>query len=220
MTVYAPFIDMEEWGADVAEPDPKVVEWVELAKQGDQEAFAEIVYTFQDSVYNLCYRMLGERTEAEDASQEAFIRAYSNLRRYDTARSFKTWLLSIASYHCIDRLRKRRMKFLSLDEPLPAGSALALSSDDPGPEERAVRSEREQLIQEILTELKPDYRAAVVLRYWYDYSYAEIAETLETTESAIKSRLFRARQMLAEKMQNRQASSRDDGSINPLLEAN
>ncbi|MGB1285867.1 MAG: RNA polymerase sigma factor, partial [Aggregatilineales bacterium] len=164
------------------------------------------------------YRMLGERTEAEDATQEAFLRAHNNLHRYDTNRSFKTWLLSIASNHCIDRLRKRRMKFLSLDEPLPSGVALALSSTDPTPEEHAVRAEREQYIQTMLDELKPEYRAAVVLRYWYDYSYVEIADALDTTESAIKSRLFRARQMLADKMSA--ASSEDDPPINPLLEAN
>ena len=68
---------------------------------------------------------LGERTEAEDATQEAFIRAYNNIDRYDTNRSFKTWLLSIASNHCIDRLRKRRLKYLSLDEPLPGSMELA-----------------------------------------------------------------------------------------------
>ena len=204
-------------GKIVAEPDPTLLEWVQLAKQGDQDAFAEIVYSFTDAIYNLCYRMLGERTEAEDATQEAFIRAYMNLHRYDTERSLKTWLLSIASNHCIDRLRKRRLKWMSLDEPLPSGSALALRSEDPGPEERALRNERSNAIQLILDDLAPDYRAAVVLRYWYDYSYVEIAETLETTESAIKSRLFRARQILAEKM-GASSSQEDDGAINPLLE--
>ncbi len=172
---------------------------------GDQDAFAEIVYTFQDSVYNLCYRMLGERTEAEDAAQEAFLRAYMNLRRYDQNRSFKTWILTIASNHCIDRIRKRRMHFTSIDEPTPA--TLSLSSDDPLPEQVTLFNERSQEVQELLDELQPDYKAAVVLRYWYDYSYAEIAEIMETTESAIKSRLFRARQMLAAKLEEKPRTS-------------
>lgn len=202
----------------VAELDSTILEWVALARQGDQDAFAELVYSFQDAVYNLCYRMLGERTEAEDATQEAFIRAYLHLNRYDMERSFKTWILSIASNHCIDRLRKRRLKWMSLDEPLPSGNALAISSDESTPEEETLKTERGQWIQSLLDELPPDYRAAVVLRYWYDYSYVEIAETLETTESAIKSRLFRARQTLAEKL--RPQSSRVDDVINPLLEGN
>lgn len=185
--------------------DPVISQWVYAAMEGDQDAFAEIVYTFQDAVYNLCYRLLGERTEAEDAAQEAFLRAYSNMARYDHGRSFKTWILTIASNHCIDRLRKRRMQFLSIDEPLPAG--MALSSDEPQPEQATVLHERSERIQALLDELTPDYRTAVVLRYWYDYSYAEIADMMETTESAIKSRLFRARKLLAEKIDDSQAAS-------------
>ena len=192
-------------------PDPVVIEWVQAALEGDQDAFAELVYTYQDSVYNLCYRMLSERTEAEDAAQEAFLRAYLNLQRYDPGRSFKTWLLTIASNHCIDRLRRRRMTWLSIDDPLPS---LTLSSDEPEPEDELIRHEQSAAIQSILNELNPDYRAAVVLRYWYDFSYNEIADVLDTTESAIKSRLFRARQILAEKMNPKTASS----AITPLLE--
>lgn len=197
------------------EPDATILEWIQQAKQGNQDAFAELVYNYQDAVYNLTYRMLGERAEAEDAAQETFLRAYLHLYRYDAERSFKTWLLSIASNHCIDRLRKRRIRWLSLDDPLPSESALALSSPEPTPEEWSLSKERGQNIQRLLDELAPEYRAAVVLRYWYDYSYIEIAQTLETTESAIKSRLFRARQMLAEKMR---PSETGNDVINSLLE--
>ena len=89
------------------------------ARSGDQAAFGELVRTHQNAVYNLSYRMLGERGEAEDAAQETFFRAYAHLDRYDLDRPFRTWLLSIASNHCIDRLRKRRLTWLSIDEPLP-----------------------------------------------------------------------------------------------------
>lgn len=166
--------------------------------KGEQQAFAELVEAYQTSVFNLTYRMLGNRGEAEDAAQEAFLRAYQHLKRYDPTRPFKTWLLSIASNYCIDRLRKRRLTWLSIDEPLPPHPAL--NSDEPNPERAAVLNEREQAMQNLLAELAPDYRAAVVLKYWYDMSYVEIAETLDTTESAIKSRLYRARQMLADEL--------------------
>lgn len=204
----------------MSEPDPKILEWVEAVKErGDQEAFAEIVYTYQDATYNLCYRMLGERTEAEDATQEAFIRAFNNIHRYDTKRSFKTWLLSIASNHCIDRLRKRRLKYLSLDEPLPTNMNLALTSDQVGPEGMALKNERSAYIQDLLEDLSPDDRAGIVLKYWYDYSYAEIAEVLGTTESAVKSRLFRARRALAEMMTSPDEDDADDQeAINRLSE--
>jgi RNA polymerase sigma-70 factor (ECF subfamily) len=183
---------------------------------GDQDAFAEIVYSFQDAVFNLCYRMLGERTEAEDAAQEAFLRAYMNLNRYDHDRSFKTWVLSIASNHCIDRIRKRRMTYLSIDEPIPA--TLSLASDDPLPEQAMLSSARSREVQELLDQLEPEYRLAVVLRYWYDYSYAEIADEMGTTESAVKSRLFRARKMLADLVETADVDTADDDARTSRLE--
>jgi RNA polymerase sigma-70 factor, ECF subfamily len=200
----------------VPEPDEILLGWVEAACRGDQEAFAEIVYSFTDAVYNLSYRMLGESGEAEDATQETFLRAYNHLKSYDAQRSFKTWLLSIASNHCIDRIRKRRMNFVSIDEPLPSGSTLEISSDEPLPEEMTLRRERSAMIQRMLDELAPEYRAAVVLRYWYDYSYTEIATALNTTESAIKSRLFRARQMLADQYEEEETRS-VQRPLNPRL---
>ena len=168
------------------------------ARGGDQVAFGELVRTHQSAVYNLAYRMLANRVEAEDAAQETFMRAYSNLDRYDLERPFRTWLLSITSNYCIDRLRRRRLTWLSLDEPLPPNTAL--HSEEAEPEDAVIESERNATIQALLTELAPDYRAAVVLHYWYDYSYAEIAGILDTTESAVKSRLFRARQTLAARL--------------------
>jgi RNA polymerase sigma-70 factor, ECF subfamily len=184
------------------EPDRLLVE---QARAGDQGAFGELVQMHQHAVYNLAYRMLGERGEAEDAAQETFLRAYSHLDRYDAERPFRTWLLSIASNHCIDRLRKRRLTWLSIEEPLPPHPAL--SSDEMEPEDAVISNERSAAVQRMLDELSPEYRAAVVLRYWYDLSYTEIAEMLDTTESAVKSRLFRARQALAEKMMASQESA-------------
>ena len=189
----------------MAEQDPVIREWVDKAKQGDQEAFAELVYLFQDPLYNLCYRMLGESGEAEDAAQEAFLRVYNNLHRYDAARSFKTWLLSIASNHCIDRLRKRRMRFVSLDDE-PTAAALALRSHDPLPEDSLMRRERSASIQKLLQMLEPHYRLAVVYRYWYGYSYAEIAKETGMTVSAVKSLLHRARRKLADLLEENEVS--------------
>ena len=185
--------------------------WVQKTLEGDPQAFGELVQQYERDVFNLAYRMLNERGEAEDAAQEAFLRAYANLDRYDQNRSFKTWLLSITSNHCIDRLRRRRLMWLSLEEPLPPHPAL--TSDMPGPEQATLDNERNVLVQELLDELNPDYRLAVVLRYWYELSYAEIAEMLETTESAIKSRLFRARQKLADRLE-----SRPIPALDPMIE--
>jgi len=171
-------------------------QWIQQARAGDQAAFGRLVVAYQKPVYNLAYRMLGRSTEAEDAAQEAFIRAYTHLRSYDPKRSFKTWLLSITSHYCIDQLRKRRINWLSLEEK--AARAYQLAGDSPNPEATVRKHERENRIQQMLKVLSPTDRAAVTLLYWYDCSYEEIAETLNLTVSAVKSRLYRARRSLAE----------------------
>lgn len=168
--------------------------WLAQAIKGDQEAFTALVQTYQTPVFNLCYRMLGDPYEAEDAAQETFFRAYQNLKRYDTQRSFSTWLLSIAAHYCIDQIRKRRMKLISLDdEPM-----MEPPDQTPGPEPSFSLQEDQRRVQQLLSQLSPQDRAAVVMLYWYDMSYEEIADSLSLTVSAVKSRLHRARQVLAQ----------------------
>jgi RNA polymerase sigma-70 factor (ECF subfamily) len=171
--------------------------WLDKARQGDKEAFGLLIGAYQTPVYNLAYRMLNNSGEAEEAAQEAFIRAYTRLESYNPEHKFSTWMLSITSNYCIDLIRKRRALLLSIDEPLPAHPALQ-SEKSQGPESQMVTNEQQEMVQELLQELPEDYRQAVVLRYWYEMSYDEIAEVMNTTVSAIKSRLFRARRLLAE----------------------
>jgi RNA polymerase sigma-70 factor (ECF subfamily) len=173
--------------------------WIEQALKGDQVAFGHLVRAYERPVYNLTYRLLGDPLEAEDAAQETFLRAYNKLATYQPERKFVNWLLSIASHYCIDLMRRRsRAPELSLDGPLPPQW---LTSDAERPDQRVDRKQQQEQIRRLLDTLEPTYRAAVVLRYWYDLSYEEIAETMGTTESAIKSRLHRARRMLAERLQ-------------------
>ena len=171
--------------------------WLQQAIKGDREAFGRLVEAYQGPVYNLAYRMLNNVGEAEEAAQEAFIRAFTRLDSYDPAHKFSTWMLSITSNYCIDIIRKRRAILLSIDEPLAPHPAL-MSEREKGPEGQALHHEQEALVQRLLQTLPDEYRQAVVLRYWYDLSYEEIAEMMDTSVSAIKSRLFRARRDLAE----------------------
>ena len=173
--------------------------WIEQALGGDRAAFGQLVRAYERPVYNLTYRMLGNPAEAEDAAQETFLRAYSKLATYQPERRFVNWLLSIASHYCIDRLRRKsRAPQLSLEEPLPPEW---LTSDAPRPDEVVSRNQERERVRKVLDTLPSDYRAAVVLRYWYGLSYQEIAETTGSTESAIKSRLHRARRMMATQLQ-------------------
>jgi RNA polymerase sigma-70 factor (ECF subfamily) len=117
------------------------------------------------------------------------------LRRYDPDRPFVNWILSIASNHCVDRIRRRRLRLVSYDEMPPS---LDLSDHSAGPEDRVLSGEREKRVQSILDSLGSKDRAAVILFYWYEMSYREIADTLSLSVSAVKSRLHRARRALAQ----------------------
>ena len=138
--------------------------------------------------------MLGNSNDAEDAAQESFIRAYRFLKKYDPNRSFATWLLSIASHYCIDQMRKRHVPTVSTDV---LQIEIIKDHNAPNPEKEYRTKEKETLINNMLSNLKPVDRAAVILRYWHQYSEVEIAETLGLTVSAAKSRLYRSRQDLA-----------------------
>lgn len=174
--------------------------WVFQAQKGDGEAFTQLVETYQKPVYNLCYRMLGDPNDAEDAAQEAFLRAFQHLDRYDARRSFATWLLSIAAHYCIDRLRRRKFSIFSIDEEDDDSPAFEIpDADAPNPERESVRREEKEKLHAVLQSLEPTDRAAIVMRYWHDSSEIEIAEALGLTVSAVKSRLHRARLALGKR---------------------
>ncbi len=180
-------------------------QWIAEAINGDKDAFGKLVEKYQRPVFSVCYRMLGTPTAAEDAAQEAFIRAYKALDRYDPTRSFATWLLSIASNYSIDQLRKKKVTILSMDNEKYGW--MAPPDPGPSPEKSAIEKEKGALVQAILADLPGIDRAAVILQFWHDYSYDEIAETLGLSSSAVKSRLFRARRLMAEKWQEMQLIS-------------
>jgi RNA polymerase sigma-70 factor, ECF subfamily len=169
-------------------------QWLDKALKGNPVAFSKLLESYQKPVYNLCYRMLGNAEDAEDASQETFLRAYKSIRRYDRGRSFSTWLLSIAAHYCIDQIRKRRMTVVSIEDlPVPDLPDHAL-----GLEATVGLKEQQKRVRALLETLDATDRAAVIMYYWYDFSYEEISRSLSLTESAVKSRLHRARRAMAQ----------------------
>lgn len=178
--------------------------WLDQARAGDKAAFGHLVEAYLRPVYNLTYRMLGNPQEAEDAAQETFLRAYSRLEQYDPKQKFSTWLFSIANHHCIDRLRKRRARFVSIDDNPVLQN---LEGDMPLPESSALRLERSTEVQQLLNKMEPEYRMPLILRYWEEYSYDEIAQSMDLTVSAVKSRLFRARKQMAELYRQHEAAT-------------
>src|SRR5688500_18968197 len=167
---------------------------VQAALRGDQAASGDLVTRYQMAVYNMAYRMLGNPTEAEDAAQEVFVGAWNQLHSCQLERRFSTRLLSIASHHCIDLLRRRRPS-APLDDV-----ALYVPSNDPEPIETVLQGEQADMVKDLLNTLPDKYRSVTVLRYYNDLSYDEIARMTGLTESAVKTQLHRARRMLAEKL--------------------
>ena len=182
-------------------------ELVELILKGDQEVFSMLVERYKDAVQNLAYRMLGNATEAEDITQETFVRAYTQLATYKSVHKFSTWLLSIASHLAIDQLRRRRFLALPLED-VPFLEWIV----DVGisPEQSALQGEQQDEIQSYLQRLPGKYRAVIILRYWYDFSYDEIATALKLTPPLVKARLHRARELLARYMQQKTAKEEVD----------
>jgi len=173
-------------------------EWLLQVKAGDIGAFTQTVETFQKPVYSLCYRMLGNAQDAEDAAQETFMRAYKSMHRFDLKRPFSTWLLSIAAHYCIDQIRKARIKLISIEEL----SIPELPDRDLGVEIKLSQKEEREKIRILLEALSPTDRACVVMYYWHEFSYDEICDALSLSQSAVKSRLHRARREMARQWKN------------------
>jgi RNA polymerase sigma-70 factor (ECF subfamily) len=181
-------------------------ELLERCRKGDLDAFNLVVAAYQDQVYNLCLRMLGQRAAAEDAAQEAFLSAY---RKIGSMRgpSARAWLLRIASNTCIDELRRRKRRpQVSLDVPVPAdegGRPLDVPDEAHGPEDLALRSEVWEALQDELLRLPEDQRLAVVLCDIEGLSYEEIQAAMGGSLGTVKSRISRGRARLREALRAR-----------------
>lgn len=162
---------------------------VEAFQRGDETAFDGLFLKHQDDVFSLCLGLLGDESDARDATQETFLRAYQGLRRFRGEAAFATWLYRIALHAArqLDRRRRRR-------QTLPLETARgAVNPPLDFLDRRLSQIVRAERIRAVFEELSVDHRAALVLRYYRDLSYEEMAELLQTSVSAVKARLHRAR---------------------------
>ncbi len=174
------------------ERDPELVE---RARDGDALAFKELVERHGETVFRAAVRVTGNREAAEDVVQEAFLKAYRQLHRFDRRARFGTWLYRIAMNCAIDQIRKEKRRAKSA--PVAHVPSLEpIASASPGPERLARSAEIGAAVREVLDELSPRERAAFVLRHYQGCSIAEIAEILGLRTNACKSTIFRAVQKL------------------------
>jgi RNA polymerase sigma-70 factor (ECF subfamily) len=174
----------------MGQPSDEVL--AQRVQAGDAHAFAELVNRYQRTVLNLAYRMLGDAQEAEDIAQEVFIRAYQSLGRFDPSRRFFSWLYRIAVNRCLSARAQRR------PGPLVDGMEQALPDPATSPEQQATRAETRAAVRHAIAGLPEHERVVVALRYGADLSYEEIASTMQLPLGTVKTRLFRARQRLAD----------------------
>ena len=169
-------------------------------KEGDRSSFEEIVLRYQDKIYNLCRHMLGNVSDAEDASQDAFLKAYQALPKFQPEASLYTWLYRIATNTCIDY--KKKPIFESIFGDSGEGERLVhdRASDAPSPEKLYQSKQINMALQESLGKLSPKLRAIIILKEIEELSYEEIADTLEISMGTVKSRIARAREELQKLM--------------------
>ena len=185
---------------------PEIEALVERARDGDRAAFGQLVDEYKDKIYNYVARMLNDPSEAEDVTQEAFLRAYKSLPRFRGASSFHTWLYRIASNLAIDVVRKRKRQdpTFSLDEPLESDDGeyeRELPDESGGPEDRTSTRETRIAVRRAIMELPEKLRDVMILYELQGETYDDIADILDVPLGTVKSRLFNARNRLKESLQ-------------------
>ena len=179
---------------------------IRRCKRGEEAAFAELLTRYRSAIYGLCYRMTRSAEDARDLGQEVFIKVFSLLERYDESFPFSSWIFRIATNHCIDHLRRNRLRFLSLDgQTGPDGEPMEMPIPDKGPRPDDVieRSEAMARLEEVVAELPPHYKAIILLRHDQELSYEEIATVLDLPLGTVKARIHRARAMVQQMLQAR-----------------
>ena len=172
------------------------------ARNGDQRAFSILLDRYRDAIFRTVQKMVGNKEDADDLTIEAFGKAFHKLESYQPKYAFSTWLFRIAINNCIDHIRKKRLHFLSIDEPVEADGdqdfATNLKSGGLNPEECIIRQQRLQLMRDTLEKLNHKYRLMVELRYFEELSYEEISNELGMPIGTVKAQLHRAREALYE----------------------
>ena len=172
---------------------------IQLAKKGDQKAYAELMGRYRDTIFFMLLKMVKDKDDADDLTIEAFGKAFRNLAQYTPDFAFSTWLFKIATNNCIDFIRRKK-DAVSLDRTYENADGDEMSfepkSDTLNPEEKAIKKQKIQMMQAVVEKLQPRYRMLVELRYFQEKSYEEIAQELDLPIGTVKAQLFRARELL------------------------
>jgi RNA polymerase sigma factor (sigma-70 family) len=183
---------------------------IERAKEhGDEKAYAELMQRYKKPVYHMILKMVRNVDDAEDLTIEAFAKAFRNLKKFNPEFTFSTWLFRIATNNCIDFIRKKKLDTMSISNSFKEeGESADMDIKDINldPQEEAIKSQKVDIIQTIVTKLPAKYQTLVRLRYFEELSYEEIAEEIEAPLGTVKAQLHRARELLYDLIKNRKDS--------------
>lgn len=172
---------------------------VNRARSGNEQAFAELLERYKDSIYYMLLKKVSSEMDAEDLTIEAFGKAFNSLGQYTPHYAFSTWLYKIANNNCIDYLRKKKNRIYPVDNKRDGEESNSLNevpSSILDPEERVIKEQKAEMLKAIVKNLKPRYSHLIQLRYYEELSYEEIAQKLEIPIGTVKAQLFRARELL------------------------
>jgi RNA polymerase sigma-70 factor (ECF subfamily) len=171
---------------------------VEEAKKGNEKAFASLMNRYRDSIYYMLLKMVNNPYDAEDLTIEAFGKAFRNIETYTPRYAFSTWLFKIATNNCVDFIRKKQLSPTPLDQLQESldNVTVNIQSDLPDPEEALINHQKIAALKDIVSQLKPGYRALIELRYYKEYSYEEISSELNLPIGTVKAQLYRAKTLL------------------------
>ena len=199
-----------EMNENFSEKAKKDFELVTRAKTGDEAAYTAIMSRYREPIYYLVFKMIRNESDVEDISIEAFEKAFKKLDQYTPQYAFSTWLFRIATNHCIDFIRKRKLKTTSIDEAIEDGSgnswSVQIEGNTKDPEEKFIEKQKIHLMRDLVTKLDEPYKGLVEMRYFQELSYDEISSEKEIPLGTVKAQIFRARALLSELIRKSKSS--------------
>ncbi len=179
---------------------------IKRALKGDQASYRAILKKYHDQVYNLLYRMVHDKDEVEDLTQEAFIKAFNSLQNFNEEFAFSTWLYKIATNNCIDYIRKKKLATFSIDKPIASKDgeySYEIPDSSYEPDKSLIAGQRTKILQEAVNGLPEKYRQVILMRHSDDMDYQEIADTLQLPLGTVKAHIFRAREILHKRLKKK-----------------
>ncbi len=179
---------------------------IEEALRGDDRAYKQLMAKYHDAIHNFIYRMVHDREQVEDLTQEAFIKAFSSLKNFNEEFAFSTWLYKIATNNCIDYIRKKKLQMYSIDKPIESKDSdftFELPDESYEADQELISDQRTVMLRRAIDRLPEKYRRVIFLRHVEEKSYEEIAAQLKLPIGTVKAHIFRAREILYKQLRHK-----------------